>query len=232
MINIRYFNCDILKDEDLYNELVKRLPRWRQAKIERIKPPGAKRLSAGAGFLLEYAIKEQKITGGVPEIRSGGKPFLKNCEAFKFNLSHSENIAMIAYTSDKSVSALGCDIEKIKQCDIKIAERFFHYKETEFIKNALSDKTDEAFYNVWTLKESFLKATGDGMSGGLDFEGLPLTCTGRHYKGSFVDDNKEYLFYGMRPIKTFVSALCVEGKTLTDNNIIIVSSEVSLNSQL
>ena len=93
-----------------------------------------------------------------------GKPFLKKFSNFKFNISHScEWIVCAIYNH-----SVGIDIEKIAPIDFDVAKQF--YSKTEY--NALLSKDPgEAisfFYDIWTLKESYIKAAGKGLSIPLD----------------------------------------------------------------
>lgn len=60
---------------------------------------------------------------------------------------------------------VGCDIQKIShQKDyLTIANRFFHEKEINKIKNAKNEEQVDLFYRIWVLKESYIKATGKGL---------------------------------------------------------------------
>ena len=59
--------------------------------------------------------------------------------------------------------AVGVDIERIRPVDhAGLAARFFHPDEAAFLRASLDPQTD--FVTVWTLKESFLKAEGCGLS--------------------------------------------------------------------
>ena len=90
-----------------------------------------------------------------------GKPYIENSN-LHFNLSHSGNYALCVCADE----AVGCDIEKIKECNLKVAQRFFSKSEFAVLKN--SDNTAHVFTKMWTLKESALKFSGKGISGGLD----------------------------------------------------------------
>jgi len=95
-----------------------------------------------------------------------GKPALDDLclsGALFFNLSHSEEIALYAFSPDNEV---GVDVEYMR--DIyemdRIAERIFSSREIKIFR-ALSGRTKkEAFFNGWTRKEAISKALGDGLS--------------------------------------------------------------------
>lgn len=73
---------------------------------------------------------------------------------------------------DSSDCEVGCDIEKNADAPLEVADRFFYSKEAEYIKT--EDDKNRAFFTLWTLKESYMKMTGRGMSLPLDsFEVLP-----------------------------------------------------------
>ena len=81
-----------------------------------------------------------------------------------FNLSHSNEIALCAITLNRSI---GIDIEYIhSNPDLEsIAEHYFSPREHETINSFSPDQRHIAFYDLWTLKEAYLKATGEGIGG-------------------------------------------------------------------
>ena len=85
-----------------------------------------------------------------------------------FNVSHAGDY-VVGVLSDCEV---GCDIEKNANAPLEVAEHYFYHSELAYIK-AAEDK-DKAFFTLWTLKESYMKMTGRGMSLPLDsFEVVP-----------------------------------------------------------
>ncbi len=89
------------------------------------------------------------------------KPFLKNDPHQFFNISHS-GAYVVAVFSNQPV---GVDVECIKKDRRNIAERFF--TSDEIIDMHSQDSVEQQihyFYRLWTLKESYMKAVGDGMT--------------------------------------------------------------------
>lgn len=80
----------------------------------------------------------------------------------QFNLSHSKNIAVYAFTYHYPV---GIDIEKIKaDYPQAVAERFFNPSELHTLNTLLSSEKLRAFYRLWSRKEAFVKAIGKGIA--------------------------------------------------------------------
>jgi 4'-phosphopantetheinyl transferase len=96
-----------------------------------------------------------------------GKPFLINFPDFKFNLSHTGDLAVFAFATDMT---LGIDIELINpKIDMKvIAPNFFSKNEVTALFKLPSKERPLAFFNCWTRKEAFIKAKGGGLSIPLD----------------------------------------------------------------
>ena len=89
------------------------------------------------------------------------KPVLKNKKGLFFNVSHSYDYVALALSGDE----VGCDIQEIRPYNPKVAVRHYCENETALIENS-ADK-DDAFIRLWALKESILKYSGKGLSGGL-----------------------------------------------------------------
>lgn len=106
-----------------------------------------------------------------------GKPALDAPESkLEFNLSHSGDLALIAVSRRGSV---GVDVERwdrhIEHLDL--AEHFFSPAERtalRLLEHEL-EATTEGFFNAWTRKEAYLKATGEGITHGLHHFDVSLT---------------------------------------------------------
>ncbi|MBU3198547.1 4'-phosphopantetheinyl transferase superfamily protein [Clostridium estertheticum] len=88
-----------------------------------------------------------------------GKPYLKDVKEFNFNISHSGN--WVVCVVDKK--EVGIDIEQIKPIEIAIAKKNFTTEEYERIIGQKDYLRISMFYNLWTLKESFIKIIGKGL---------------------------------------------------------------------
>lgn len=102
------------------------------------------------------------------EITTLGKPELKNPPLpLRFNLSHNNELIICAVCLEHNI---GCDIENLsRKISVEaIAKRYFSDCEYQVIKNSDKSIQNSTFFEYWTLKEAFVKATGLGISQGLD----------------------------------------------------------------
>lgn len=103
-------------------------------------------------------------SGGTPEsvniIRdSFGKP---KCDLdLFFNISHSGDQLLLGFSNSK----IGVDIEKNDpKVDMeRIGGSHFSEIELQKIMNCSRDERSEAFFEIWTKKESFIKGIGKGL---------------------------------------------------------------------
>ena len=101
---------------------------------------------------------------------SHGKPALAgepDRNTIRFNVSHSQGIALFAVTRGREV---GVDLERIRS-DVEvaeIAERFFSQRELATLRALPTGAQREAFFRCWTRKEAYIKARGEGLSLPLD----------------------------------------------------------------
>lgn len=94
------------------------------------------------------------------EYGSKGKPVLKNAKDRFFNITHSGDW-VVCGVSDTEI---GVDIEILKKARMNVADRFFTNKEVDKL-NSLSEKEqDDYFFLLWTVKESYLKYLGTGLT--------------------------------------------------------------------
>ena len=82
----------------------------------------------------------------------------------QFNLSHCQNWAVVAVVEQGEV---GVDIElcdRVANMD-QIAQQYFAPKEVALLSSVESDVARmRLFVKLWTIKEAFIKYTGEGLS--------------------------------------------------------------------
>jgi 4'-phosphopantetheinyl transferase len=103
-------------------------------------------------------------------VAAGGKPVLASPTAtpcLHFNLSHSDQLALIAVALDKAV---GVDVERIRTLDdmAGLVARYFSPGERIAWQAAPESDRQSAFFRCWTRKEAYLKAQGIGLYGTLE----------------------------------------------------------------
>ncbi len=137
--------------------VLKELPRYFSDRIPAVKSDRRLNELLCMGLLLSRVMNELSIDRGAEiTVNDCGKPFFKDYSGVRFNFSHSANRLMLAVSSTE----IGCDTERNRPVDLKIARRYFAEDEYSFINNS-SDKY-ASFFRIWTLKESYVKAIGCG----------------------------------------------------------------------
>jgi 4'-phosphopantetheinyl transferase len=108
--------------------------------------------------LVREPLKFVTLSHGKPELaeEAGGRKL-------RFNLSHSQSVALIAVTADREV---GVDVEQVRELTDweHIARRYFSAPERRALDNTPAHERMAAFFNCWTRKEAYAKAKGMGLS--------------------------------------------------------------------
>lgn len=112
---------------------------------------------------------------------SHGKPCLTapaNGPELDFNVSHTEGMAILGFTRGRRI---GVDIEQLRR-DFRveeIAERFFSLAERAALREIPAERIHETFFRIWTRKEAYIKARGEGLSHPLHQFDVSLDDTAR-----------------------------------------------------
>ena len=139
----------------------------RQAAILRYRVPSDRNRTVWAELLARWLIAG-RMGGDAREIAIArderGKPYWAG--GLHFSLSHSG--PWVACSLGEAPS--GVDVETNRKVSLDVARHFFRPEEYEALRG-LSLREPEgwrrAFLRYWTLKESYLKFLGTGLSGGL-----------------------------------------------------------------
>lgn len=192
MINIQVIKVPHFIEEKYYNNLLLLTSRETREKIKRFKQKPDAYRSLLADLLIrsvicnKYRISNDEVKFSYNKY---GKPFYSGDENFFFNLSHSGEWVACIWAN----FIVGVDIEQILPIDLEIATHFFSREEVDVLYGKPHGERMFYFYDLWTLKESYIKALGKGMS-------LPLnsfTITKSAEKGVIIKNqshNSSYYF--------------------------------------
>jgi 4'-phosphopantetheinyl transferase len=149
------------------------------------------------GLFREYGIAK------MPELSYGkyGKPFLPDHTEVYFNLSHCRGMAACGF----GLGELGVDVERVRSVNASLVRRVLAPEEQEQISKALNQ--EEMFIRFWTLKESYIKATGEGLSYPLSKITFVLPAD---TEGLIVSNKPEYRFFQCRPWDGYYLAACIK----------------------
>ena len=153
-----------------------------------------------------------------------GKPYLQekyNNKQLMFNVSHSGHYAVIALGLEQQ---LGVDIEMINT-DIdyqSLVKRFFSQQEQQDFSALNEDEKLTGFYQIWSRKESFIKATGQGVAFGLDCFSVPMSLQNNKVTVDEVAKiDRDWYLYEIATAAAYKAAL-----TTDSNQIEIVMSQL------
>lgn len=146
MVHVWFADITPLLIEETYRRYYQESPVWRRKKADRYKHGRGKAQSIGVWSLWE------RVRGiyGLPE-------------GTIYNLSHSGDYVLCA-CSDRDGVKVGCDLEVMKEFREPVARRFFCENEYGYIMAEEEKEQAQRFYRYWVLKESFMKATRQGMA--------------------------------------------------------------------
>jgi len=140
----------------------------RREKVQRLRYQSGKKESVAAYLLLRMALNEVYGIDRIVEFDylDMGKPLLKDFPQIHFSLSHTKGVAACA-VSDFEV---GVDVQVIRPVTDKAANRVL--TEAEYAEFKIAQNPDEFFCEIWAIKESCMKKSGQGMAAA--FKKLPV----------------------------------------------------------
>lgn len=163
-----------------------------------------------------YGRPEISIPTGLPPLR--------------FNLSHTEGLIIcgVVLTQD-----IGVDVENIERqgATVEIAERFFSTQEVNDLHLVSELNRQDRFFDYWTLKESYIKARGMGLSLPLEqftfhiSEDQPLRIS---FAPQLHDNPEQWQFWLLKPTPCHTVAISVRRKNHTDNYQLVIKKVIPL----
>ena len=127
-----------------------------------------------------------------------GRPEIANADSaareLSFNVSHTDGLIVLGVAR---CPALGVDVEHIhhRPGAVRLAEKYFSPDEKAALRALPADVQPQRFAELWTLKESYVKACGKGLS-------MPLVLP--------PEAASRWQLSLLRPTATHVVAVCAE----------------------
>lgn len=156
-------NSRQFEDKNMFSQALDLISPYRRQKIALLRHENDKNRSLAASLALNAALKNYDLEERMMEYDVGeqGKPLLRYYPEIHFSISHSGDYAICSIGEEE----IGSDIERVRPGKERVAEHFFAKEEFSWIQNAeSSEEKDARIFRIWTIKESFLKVTGLGMS--------------------------------------------------------------------
>jgi 4'-phosphopantetheinyl transferase len=152
------------------------------------------------------------------ETNPWGRPRIATLAAptgLNFNLSHKPGCVACLTGHGR---ALGVDVEDTaanRPHVLDLVERFFSPSEARALNALPAERQVDRFYELWTLKESYIKARGMGLSLGLShFSFSPEGATASvRFDAGFQDDPAAWDFRLFHPDAQYLIATAVERLT-------------------
>lgn len=156
-----------------------------------------------------------------------GRPEIANEETrsqqLTFNISHSAGLIIMGVTCRQ---ALGVDTENIvqRQAPLDIANRFFSPQETAALYALPLATQFERFFYYWTLKESYIKARGMGLSIPLDqfsFSFPDAQDIQIAFQSKIKDTPSNWRFWLLKPTESHLATVCVNRTSAVPQQLIV-----------
>lgn len=151
---------------------------------------------------------------GKPEISE----YLGAGAQWSFNISHTQSLIVIAVTRE---GAIGVDVEDIglRKAPWEIAEHYFATEEVEALRALPQGMRNKRFFQYWTLKESYIKARGMGLT--IPLDGFSFDIAADHLTLNLhpqLDDVAfRWRFWQLQVFNANLIAVCAERRRIEQN---------------
>jgi 4'-phosphopantetheinyl transferase len=142
-----------------------------------------------------------------------GRPAIANDDALArrlcFNLSHTDALVVLAVTAGREI---GIDVESTQRhAPLEVADRFFSPQESAALRRLPAGDQPARFWELWTFKESYIKARGMGLAIPLDRFSFALDAPGDlsiAFEPGFDDTPARWQFRQFRLHGEFLVGVC------------------------
>lgn len=161
MVEVYIANISELPDPLVFPEIMNDVSEDRCKKILSFRHVSDRKLSLGAGLMIKYVLSIYGVSDDSVVYSATGKPTV---EGVFFNVSHCGEYVICAH----SKTAVGCDIEQIRIVKDSLINKVLKPDELLYVSDCSDNEKFINFMRLWTIKESYLKMTGEGISAGIE----------------------------------------------------------------
>lgn len=151
-------------------------------------------------YIISHALLRTVLSQYVPSVEPTlwrfqrnefGKPELiaiGGAERLRFNLAHTFGLSVCAICLDADI---GVDVEfhANRESLLEVADQYFSQSEVDDLRALPAAEQGDVFFRYWTLKESYIKARGAGLSIPLESFSFHIGEDGSAVLASDVDDS-------------------------------------------
>ena len=173
---VQVWVASLAVSDERFNQLGTSLPPDENDYAASLHPIAARRYVVARGILRNLL---SGFTGTEPrKLRfnygAAGKPSLSQHDDIHFNISHSADLALFAFSPDRPV---GVDVENERPVRrlLDVAQRFMTEDELRVLAETPAEKRNSAFLRSWVVREARLKAEGKGVWSGSPDQSGTLT---------------------------------------------------------
>lgn len=189
MVEIYYVNINCDEASSCLEEARKMISKDRREKSYRFRLRKDQFRCVYSSLIVQYLVSDK--VGRAEKLQfmynDYGKQYYIGEKPIYFNCSHSGDYIVCALSTEE----IGVDIEQIGEEYFEIARQCFSSEENYAIRSAKGNFRRKMFYTYWTLKESYIKLIGKGLS-------IPLHSFSFEFKAKryqLKDKENHILFY-------------------------------------
>jgi 4'-phosphopantetheinyl transferase len=145
---------------------------------------------------------------------ASGKPVVAGAP-LAFSLAHSQDLALCAVTA---LGRIGVDVEAVRHVPDAddLVCRYFSPDEARRYLALPETARPRAFLTLWTLKEAFVKATGEGLSRPLDSYSVSVDlASAQVLDAGEREDTSRWCLRSLEPKRGYAGALACDGPVVS-----------------
>ena len=158
------------------------------------------------------ALEFERNASGKPSLKRSSQGGLGGLESVQFNLSHSAELMACTVTR---AGAVGVDVEALPTDNgmLEDADNYFSSAEVASLQNLDSTEQRRLFCKIWTLKEAYIKARGEGLALALDSFSFECDENGEIRLREQDAYRKDWQFWSLQPIPGQMVAIAAQSAT-------------------